>query len=175
MKKLFYWVLISLFLPSCMESDQEKRDDAYEFTIQTPGKEYSIHSMTELNSWLEMILQDGTTVDSSSIQYSQGGNMYYLYARGKNPNGYHMTMGMVVDKFATERSGETVIYQIGEASSSGPPSTTWKECFHTCASAPINTCTTCDLTIHTECKGISCTCKTEDGGCEGTIRIVYHD
>lgn len=174
MKKVTYLLLLLLFIYSCKDSEQEKKDLAYEFTIQTPSKDYSIHSMQELNAWLEMILNDGTRVDSSSIQFAQEANFYYLYARGKNAEGYNLTMGIVVDKFSTERS-ETVIYQVGEASSTGPTGTTWKECFHTCASAPINTCTTCDLTIHTECKGISCTCKTGEGGCEGTIRIVYHD
>jgi hypothetical protein len=172
MKKVIAWAFIAtLLLPACKQSESEKNEHVFDFVLKTPFKEYTISSPAELKTWFEKVLKDGTQLEFAEIRYSEEAKIHYLYGKGKTKGGQMTTLGMVVDRLVSERSGNTVTYVIGEAQSGSK----WKECLHSCSAGMMNPCTTCDLTIHTECKGISCTCKTQDGACDGSVRIVYHD
>jgi len=147
---------INLVLNACQQDEklnQDRNPDQVFFSkFKINGNQININSYNELNSHIEKMLNDGTQITATELRKSEDDSFYYLYSKGQKGE-LSSTIGIPLNF----DPGGTVLNTNGDG------------CTHRCDQAAFNPCTTCDLTIHERCKRQSCTCKTENGACDGSI------
>lgn len=149
-------ILMFNLINACQQDDnfnQEQNPDQVFFSkFILTGKQINIRSYTELNKQVEELLHDGTHILTTELRKSDDGSFFYLYSKGQKGD-LNSTIAIPLD---FDPNG-SVLSVNGDG------------CTHRCDQAAFNPCTTCDLTIHEKCKRQSCTCKTGDGSCDGSI------
>lgn len=141
---------------ACQQDDsvnqKQNPDQVFFSKFKLIGDQISIKSYNDLNEQVERLLHDGTHILSTDLRRSDDGSFFYLYSKGQKGD-LNSTIAIPLD-----------------LDPNGPVLSLDDEgCTHRCDQAALNPCTTCDLTIHEKCKRQSCTCKTGDGTCDGSI------